>query len=92
MDVNGRWWVPPYRNITKFEWDVAPLPKGKKRASVLLGLGHAVSSKTKHPEAAWKLAAFLAEEKAQKLTASLGIAIPAYICLLYTSPSPRDRG
>ncbi len=84
MDINGRWWVPPYRQITKFEWDVAPLPRYRKKASVLLGLGHAVYANSKHKQEAYKLAAFLAKKKAMEMVGKLGIAIPALLEVAYS--------
>ncbi len=36
-----------------FDWDVAPLPKGKERTTNLALITAAISAQTKHPEEAW---------------------------------------
>ncbi|WP_156332240.1 extracellular solute-binding protein, partial [Clostridium paraputrificum] len=56
----------------------AVLPQGKTRGTVFNGLGNSVSAKTKNPEAAWKFVEFLGSEKANKIQAESGAAIPAY--------------
>lgn len=35
MFLNSRRGVPTYRDIKDFDWDVAPLPRGKEQAGVL---------------------------------------------------------
>ena len=35
MFLNSRRGVPTYREISGFDWDVAPLPQGKQRAGIL---------------------------------------------------------
>lgn len=63
---------------TKDSVDVAVLPKGKERATVIHGLGNVAYAKTKHPEQAWKFLAFLGSEQAAKILAETGTVIPAY--------------
>lgn len=76
MRMAGAWKVPSYRKIKDFDWDVAPLPKGKKRAASANGLAHSICEKTKHPEEAWKLVKFLSSPPAQEIYAQTGRAIP----------------
>ncbi len=64
------------KQIKSFEWDVAPLPANKKRANLGLVLMYAISSQTKHPEEAYRFTRFLAGEKAQKILAESGMAVP----------------
>lgn len=46
----------------KFDWDMAPLPNGKRRASEMNWVAWTISRTTRNREAAWKLVRFLAEE------------------------------
>jgi multiple sugar transport system substrate-binding protein len=63
---------------TKDSVDVAVLPKGKQRATVIHGLANVVYAKTKHPKQAWEFVKFLGSEQAAKIQAETGTVIPAY--------------
>ncbi|WP_159722983.1 ABC transporter substrate-binding protein [Enterococcus sp. CSURQ0835] len=58
--------------------DVAPLPKGKERATTSNSLANVVYAGSKHKDAAKKFVAFLSSEKAMKEVAKSGVVIPAY--------------
>ena len=58
--------------------DVAPLPKGKERATTSNSLANVVYSGSKNKDAAKKFVAFLSSEKAMKEVAKSGVVIPAY--------------
>lgn len=58
--------------------DVAPLPKGKIRATVIHGLGNVVWSGSKNQGAAVEFARFLATEPAERILGESGMGIPAY--------------
>jgi multiple sugar transport system substrate-binding protein len=79
MIIQGRWMTPAYRKLN-FDWDVAPLPTGK--LNVWSGwsgsVGFGIYKDTKHPEAAFRLAEYLAGPEGQKLQSELGFAIPNY--------------
>jgi multiple sugar transport system substrate-binding protein len=62
----------------KFPIGVAALPAGPSgRTVVINGLAEVMFAKTKHPEEAGKLVAFLGSAKAQKLMGDAGYIIPA---------------
>jgi multiple sugar transport system substrate-binding protein len=62
----------------KFPIGVAAMPAGPAgRTVVINGLSEAMFAKTKHPDEAGKLVAFLGSEKAQKLMGDAGYIIPA---------------
>jgi multiple sugar transport system substrate-binding protein len=63
---------------TKNTVDVAVLPKGKERASVIHGLGNVVYAKSKHPKEAWQWVKFLGSQRAAQIQAETGTVIPAY--------------
>lgn len=72
----GRWKVPSYRHITDFEWDFAPLPRGKNRANGIFTTSWSMSSVSKHPEEAWRLIRFLCGKPGQEMMCKTALAIP----------------
>ena len=72
----GRWVVPTYRTITDFEWDYAPLPRGKASANMIATVAWGISGNTRHPEESWKLVSWLTGADTQSEQARLGLAIP----------------
>lgn len=80
MALFGSWMTAEFaaNEYTSANCDVAVLPQGKTRGTVFNGLGNSVAAKTKNPEAAWKFVEFLGSEKANKIQAESGAAIPAY--------------
>lgn len=58
--------------------DVAPLPKGKVRGTVIHGLGNVVWSGSKNIAAAVEFAKFLGGEDAARILGETGIGLPAY--------------
>jgi multiple sugar transport system substrate-binding protein len=77
MMLSGSWMAKAYSDL-EFEVDVAPLPQGKQRATVIHGLGNVIWSKTQNPEAAWEWVKFLGSKEAQQIAAETGAVIPAY--------------
>jgi multiple sugar transport system substrate-binding protein len=63
---------------TKDKVDVAPLPQGKKRATVINGLGSVIAATTDHPEEAWLFSKFLGSKEAADIQASYGAVMPAF--------------
>jgi multiple sugar transport system substrate-binding protein len=57
--------------------DVAPMPRGRHRATVLHGLANVVYARTRHPELAREFVRFLGGEQASLLQGKYGTAIPA---------------
>ena len=57
--------------------DVAPLPQGKTRATVIHGVAHVGWSRTKAPGAVLELINFLASEDAEKIVGESGMGLPA---------------
>ncbi|MEY9863574.1 multiple sugar transport system substrate-binding protein [Catenulispora sp. GAS73] len=63
---------------TKTGIDVAPLPAGAKKATVIHGLANVVSAHTAHTAQAEKFAEFLGSQQAAQIEADTGTVIPAY--------------
>jgi multiple sugar transport system substrate-binding protein len=56
--------------------DVAVLPQGRKRASIMHGSGNVVSANARNPEAAAALVEYLASEEAQNIQSEMGLSGP----------------
>ena len=77
----GRWVVPSFRGIPApedggFDWDFAPLPRGKVSANVIATVAWGMSSRSRHPEEAAKLLSWLVGPETQAAQSRLGLAIP----------------
>jgi len=69
MFLSGVWEIQNLKTEKKFEWDIAPLPKNKKRATMLGMENYAISSRTKNKEISFKFLEFLLSEKQQLIMA-----------------------
>lgn len=78
MTPAGHWVVPLYSNVD-FNWDVAPLPQGTTRASMVNSVGFVIGKDTEHPEEAWKFLQYLVGEPGQRKVTSLGLGVPTLI-------------
>lgn len=92
----GRWKVPTFRLIKNFEWDFAPLPRGKERANAFFTSAWAIPRDAPHPNEAWRLVRFLSGEYGQELACELGLAIPTMkrvaesTCFLNPAKTPEN--
>lgn len=77
--IDGSWRTPSLKkNAPNLRFGVAPLPRGERPMSVSGSCFWAVSSQTKHPEAAWKLVKFLSSKEAlEEYWQYLWVAPPA---------------
>ena len=80
MYWGGSWDAVEFANnaYTKANVDVAVLPKGQQRATVIHGVANVVSAHSKHKQAAEDFAAWLGSKQAALILAGTGTAIPAY--------------
>src|SRR5947209_3157831 len=67
-----------HNEYTKDKVDVAVLPQGKQRATVIHGLGNVIFANTPHPQEAWEFVKFLGSKQAADIQAKTGTVIPAY--------------
>ncbi len=77
MCTYGRWRTLELKNKRTFRWDVAVLPKNKKRASALFTVCYAIAKNSKHKLEAWKLLKFLVGKEGQISTAESCLAVPS---------------
>ncbi len=76
MTTIGHWAVPGYAEA-KFNWDVAPMPKGTAGAATSVNsAGFVVGKASKNPDAAFEFLKYVVSEPAQKRLAQLGFACP----------------
>lgn len=83
MFISGVWVGAEFRK-SNFNWDVAPLPFGKLRATALVGSGPVIYSKTRHPKEAYEFAKFTVSVEAEKIYSELGVSIPTRKSVAYS--------
>jgi len=81
MYVDSRRATPEFRRIERFDWDVAPLPGGKQRASILHADAYCMAAAGTHQDAAWRFVEFANTRQGQELLARTGRTIPSRIDL-----------
>ncbi|MCX7918329.1 MAG: extracellular solute-binding protein [bacterium] len=77
----GRTWqlVKLTETMNPDEWDVAPMPKGARRISVLAVGGHCITRGSKHPKETWEFIKFYSSAEGQKLLGVQKNCVPANI-------------
>ena len=79
MCWSGTWSVSQFLDSeSKDDFDVAPLPQGERRATVIHGLANVVAASSQNKEAAQALQTYLGGEEAQTTQAEMGAANPAF--------------
>jgi ABC-type sugar transport system permease subunit/ABC-type glycerol-3-phosphate transport system substrate-binding protein len=81
----GRWMTPRYKDITRFKWDVVPVPYQVKPASQLFYTAWTMSSKTAHPDECYELMKFLSGRQGQVAMARLGLSVPCLKSVAFSS-------
>jgi len=77
LQPHGRWSVATYRQLGKFAWDVAPMPKGKAgRIGYGWFSGMSIVRGTKYPAEAWEFCKFCGTDPGQKVLAETGQTVP----------------
>jgi multiple sugar transport system substrate-binding protein len=77
MYFNSRRTTPTFREITAFEWDVAPLPQHKHIASILHADGYCMPSTVKDKALVWKFIEFANSPTGQAIVAETGRTVPS---------------
>jgi len=79
MHIEGSYMVPGFSQITDFEWDIAPKPKGPNgRWSIIFGSGFGISPNCGQPDQAWEFVKFMTY-KGSELLAATGFSVPSRI-------------
>lgn len=77
MVLNSRRVVPNFRKIDAFTWDVAPLPRGEREATVLHSDAYCIAAAAPDKAAAWHFVQYAAGPEGQRLAAELGRIVPS---------------
>ena len=77
MYLNSRRGTPTYREIERFDWDVAPLPRHKEDAAILHSDGYCLSRAAEDKEAAWTFIEFANSVAGQSLVVASGRTVPS---------------
>jgi len=82
MYMTGPWDIQLLRETKDLQWDVAPLPEKKQKATLLGTENYAIWSGTKHPDEAWALFSYLLSPEAQTMMADRLEKMPSRISVL----------
>lgn len=77
MFLNSRRGVPTYREIKDFDWDVAPLPRGKEQAGILHADAFFMAAASRNKPAAWAFIEFANSREGQTILAESGRTVPS---------------
>ncbi len=81
MFIESRRAVPEFRTIEAFDWDVAALPVGKQRASILHSDAYCMAAAGTHKDATWDFIEFANTTAGQTILAQTGRTVPSLIAL-----------
>jgi multiple sugar transport system substrate-binding protein len=77
MLLNSRRVVPTLREISSFDWDVAPLPQSKQSMTVLHADAYCLPKASKNKPAAWAFIEFANAAGGQTIVAKTGRTVPS---------------
>jgi len=75
----GYWETYRFSAITEFEWDVLPLPVGRRAATAVAMRAYVVPATTEHPRLAYEFVRALASDVMQSGLAEIGNGVPGLI-------------
>jgi len=91
MLLNSRRGVPTYRTITRFDWDVAPLPRRRQRAGILHADAYCMPKSVRDKAAAWAFIEYASSPEGQRTLAASGRTVPS-LRAVAESPAFLDPG
>jgi multiple sugar transport system substrate-binding protein len=77
MFLNSRRGVPTYREISGFDWDVAPLPRNTQQAGILHADAYCMPKVSKNKAATWTFIEFANSPEGQTIVAKSGRTVPS---------------
>ena len=77
MYFDSRRGVPIYRTIKSFDWDVAPLPRGKVPAGILHTDAFFMPKSSRNKSAAWTFIEYASTPEGQSILAATGRTVPS---------------
>jgi multiple sugar transport system substrate-binding protein len=77
MVLSSRRATPSFRTITKFDWDVAALPRHDEQAGILHSDAYCLTKASENKDAAWAFMEFALGPQGQRITARSGRTVPS---------------
>jgi len=77
MIFSSRRSTPTFRKITSFDWDVAPLPRFARPASILHSDAYCLAKASKQKDAAWRFIEFAVGPRGASIMARTGRTVPS---------------
>jgi multiple sugar transport system substrate-binding protein len=77
MILDSRRSTPTFRTITKFDWDVGPLPIFKKPATILHSDAYCMTKASNNKDATWAFIEFALSPEGQRIAAATGRTVPS---------------
>ncbi|HEU5099324.1 MAG TPA: sugar ABC transporter substrate-binding protein [Roseiflexaceae bacterium] len=77
MLLNSRRVVPTLREISSFDWDVAPLPQSEQSVTVLHADAYCMPTASRNKPAAWAFIEFANAAEGQAIVAKTGRTVPS---------------
>ncbi|MFH1367629.1 MAG: sugar ABC transporter substrate-binding protein [Elusimicrobiota bacterium] len=97
MFIQGRWMSMVFRKDKRLNWDIAPVPKGKYKVTMLASHIYAIPRNCLHVEEAVKFLVYQVSRNNQLIIANSGDGIPARISIgkskefLYDPEYPNEK-
>jgi multiple sugar transport system substrate-binding protein len=85
MFLQSRRPTPAFREITTFDWDVAPLPQDVEDATVLHSDGYCMPRDAANKDAAWTFIEFANSVEGQTIVAGTGRTVPSLTAVAESS-------
>lgn len=79
MFPSGFWRIGEFSKIEGLEFGIAPLPKGKVKATGWHAAGLSISKNTKYPKESWEFVKYCVMPEAQLLLSQAGLQVPSRI-------------
>jgi multiple sugar transport system substrate-binding protein len=81
MFLNSRRGVPTYREISGFDWDIAPLPQQQRQAGILHSDAYCMAAAADDKAAAWSFIEYANSPEGQATIARSGRTVPSLVAV-----------
>jgi multiple sugar transport system substrate-binding protein len=92
MYMSGPWDIQTLKRVNTLQWDVAPVPEKKAKATMLGTENYAVYAGSRHPQEAYKLFKFLLSARSQAIMADKLDKMPSRLSVLQGSYAADNAG
>jgi multiple sugar transport system permease protein len=88
----GRWYVPIFKDIKTFQWDIVPMPHARARVTSAFYNGWAMSSASRRKAEAYQLIRFLLGDEGQIAIANSALSIPSRMTAAHSDAFLHPKG